>query len=91
MSSAGLIHLSIGNTERDRADICAKETTRDSNGCGTAKDNTNALGENHCTSSTDQKRSFFMSTAAAQEEPVKYWRTDSLGEGWRWHSTSPPH
>lgn len=50
------------------ADICAKETTRDSDGCSMAKGDIHGLGEDHCSSSAGQKRSCFMSTAAAQEE-----------------------
>ena len=53
------------------ADICAKEIARDSDGCSMAKGDINALGEDHRTSSTGQKRSCFMSTAAAQEEWAK--------------------
>lgn len=53
------------------ADICAKETTRDSDGHSTAKGDINALGEDHQARSTGQKRSCFMSMVAAQEERVE--------------------
>lgn len=53
------------------ADICAKEIAGDSDRCSTAKGDINALGEDHRASSTGQKRSCFMSTAAVQGEQVK--------------------
>lgn len=53
------------------ADIFAKETARDSDGCSTAKGDINALGEDHRAGTIGQKRSCFMSMVAAQEERAK--------------------
>lgn len=53
-------------------DICAKEPTRDSDRRSMAKGDINTLGRDNCANNSGQRRSWFMSTAAAWERLLEH-------------------